>query len=220
VLDDQRDLLVAQLRVRGAAAAAAAIAVLGVCVAWFGDKAIGIPAATHDGGGSMPLWHPLSLAGATIPVLASYSTLEDLEVAAAKPLARFRYLYLVASGCLSGIVLILSSLSLDRSPYWLMAESTLGWLGMALISGRVLGLRLSWALPLLACVVIEYFQVPTPLSWWALAETGSVPWRSLLISACVLAAGCLSVWLTPWRLNRLRRYTLRTVALRSSDASG
>lgn len=79
------------------------------------------------------------------------------------------------------------------------------WLGLALLSGRVLGSNRFWVLPTIALVVVAVTNT-NPARLWVEIVTG-VPehWPSLLCAIAALVVGIVARALTPWRLRALLR---------------
>jgi len=150
------------------------------------------------------------LGAGVVPALALHSELGSLEEARTARLVHLQRCYLLLLSCVcAALFLALAALSLQPADVAVMARSLAAWLGLALLSGRVLGWRLAWVLPVLTLCVLVYWggsaaQVD-PFDWWEFSArpAGDVP--SLVVSAALLASGMLAYFFSAWRITALKR---------------
>ena len=179
--------------------------VLGLLTAWAGPWEAPVPSATGDGDATMPMWRLLATGAGTLPALGLHSVLTGLEETGSDVhrTAERRYLLWLSAACFT-LYLVIASATLEPLITVTVSKSLPGWLGLALISGRLLGRRLAWVLPAGIMCVLGYWNGSTQ-EWWDFGDAAPQDVRSLLVSACLLAGGLLSWWATPWRLTRLTR---------------
>ncbi|AEB42410.1 hypothetical protein [Micromonospora maris] len=177
--------------------------VLGLTTAWIGANAVYVPASTPTGETLMPLWKPLSMCAAVIPVLGLHSSLEDLDVVATSRLRRMENLYLATISGVGAMVFVgLAAVALPADQLLPMIRSLPTWFGLALLSGRVAGWRLAWVLPLTAGTMLIYLASGDRIEWWDITEpTGS--WGAYGLSVVCLLVGLCAHWLTAWRRRSL-----------------
>ncbi|MGC5031646.1 hypothetical protein [Micromonospora sp. DT229] len=178
-------------------------AALGLTTAWIGADEMYVPSSTPTGETLMPLWKPLSMGAAVIPVLGLYSSLRDLEVVTTARLRRMENLYLAATSGLGAMVFVgLAAVALTASQLFPMIRSLPTWFGLALLSGRVAGWRLAWVLPLTAGTMLIYLAPGDQNEWWDITEpTGT--WAAYGLSLGCLLVGLGAYWLTAWRRRSL-----------------
>src|SRR5690606_5121692 len=110
------------------------------------------------GTAAMPMWRLLALGAAVLPVLGMHSRLADLEAVATRRLCRFQRAYLAgtALACLV-IYLGVSAIAVPLTILVTMVRSWLGWFGLALVAGVILGWWLAWTLPALISTILIYW---------------------------------------------------------------
>lgn len=183
-----------------------AIAVgLGVLAALLGTRQAGLPSATP--GASFPLWRILTLGIGVLPVLGLHSPLAALEqtVTAGLVQAERRMLLGLLLLC-GGLFLALAAVSLPWRFLPVIARSVLAWFGLAMVSGRALGWRLAWGLPVLAQCVLIYWGGGSGggFLWWEFTARPADDPLSWALTAALLTGGLLAYAATPWRLHRQR----------------
>jgi hypothetical protein len=207
---------------RRAAPAFAVAVACGVLVAFIGLEEAPVPAA--GGGRPVPAWRILAIAPGVVPVLSLHSGLRDLEATKTRAVAaaQRRYLSGMVAACFAGF-LIPAAVALDASTLAALLRSLLGWLGLSLVAGRVLGWSMAWPLPLLAAAVLIYWgadpDAASGHAWWDFTARpySDVPAGSL--AAVLLCAGTFAYWATPWRLRRTLHGRRGGRADASSEAS-
>ena len=136
----------------------------------------------------LPLTMPL--AAAAIIGTSTGSPFGESERTASRPLALLR------AGHLSGLLgVAILALALAALPWgvadggWLLVRNLAGFTGLALLTARVLGSGLSWAVPLgyavLALLAAEAEQRPA----WAWAARAATDRAAAVIAAALLLAG-------------------------------
>ena len=184
------------------AVASAALVVL------IGSSEVALPASS-SGQPSTPFWRLLTVAAGSLPAMMMTSRLDDLEATAGGCFHRLRALLMTAVFalsclCLVGATLLVGSADLVAP----VLRAMLAWWGLALITGRLLGWRLSWAGPWLAVCAIIYWGFDPRAGtyrWWELTARPADDPAAWLTSVLLLALGVLATYLTPWRLHAARR---------------
>ncbi|NIL59532.1 hypothetical protein [Salinispora arenicola] len=194
--------------IRSAPAVLAAAALLGAVTAWFGLVETPMPSALAQEKVTLPLYRLLVLGVAVLPVVALHSPLADLEVVATSRFRARQRLFLASlSASSAAIFLGTSALVISAPVVEIMARSWLAWFGLALISGSLLGWRLSWMLPSFVAVALWYWGTASSgqYQWWEFSARPSDDLPSHIISVVLLAAGLVMYAATPWRRRLLRR---------------
>lgn len=179
---------------------------LGALTAWQGTAEAPVPTAVEIGTAAMPMWRLLALGAAVLPVLGMHSRLADLEAVATRRLCRFQRAYLAGTALACLVIYVgVSAIAVPLTILVTMVRSWLGWFGLALVAGVILGWRLAWTLPALISTILIYwgYQGGGGYEWWEFSArpSGDVP--SLLVSVTLFGIGLGAYWLTPWRRRRL-----------------
>lgn len=193
------------LTVRRVPSALLAIVLAGALTAWLGMYETGLPMAARSNT-TVPLWRLLAMGAAVVPVVSLHSGLADVEVVATGRLRWAQRWYLVVAGVGGGVLyLAVSALTVPPSLLLIIARSWPAWLGLALVSGMVVGWRLAWTLPVATGSVLWYWgdQGNAHYRWWEFSARPSDDLPSLLLSAALLAVGLVAYSVTPWRRRRL-----------------
>lgn len=74
-------------------------------------------------------------------------------------------------------------------------RSVLIWLGLALLSARILGQQLGWAIPLTSVLFLVWY----PLTWWDWTSAPATDLFSWTVAAIALLLGVAATAATPWR---------------------
>lgn len=144
-----------------------------------------------------------------LPVLTLTSALDELESTAAGDFQRFRTRILLLGFVASSACITLGALvGGDVSALQRLARALPAWFGLALLSGRLLGWRLSWVLPwgvVSALIYWGFDGAARDYRWWEF--TAQPIWHrpSLALSCGLLAVGLGAYASTPWRVSALRR---------------
>jgi hypothetical protein len=200
------------------------VAVLtGALVACFGSIEVATPTATGEGT-TVQFWRLFSVAAGSLPVLSLTSSLQDLEAVAGAQFHRCRRLILGIVFLVSGLLVLAgAAFTGDITVVERAARALLAWFGLALISGRLFGWRLSWVAPWVAVCAILYWGYDgdgRSFRWWEFTAQpiGHVP--SLVLTALLLSAGLIAYYLTPWRISHLasRRLQRRESSMATARA--
>jgi len=182
---------------------------LGGFTAWLGLRQAPVPTAAQDADAALPVWRLLTMGAGMLPALGLHSRLRDLEEMSTRPhrQAEQRYLIGLSVACAAAF-LAFASMTLNPAQITVVARSLLGWLGLSLISGRLFGWQLAWALPLAVSGVLTYWGggAGNGYTWWQFTARPHNDVPSLLLSACLLAAGALAYSASAWRRKSLRCY--------------
>lgn len=186
-------------------ATATAVAVL---AALFGSTKVGLPTA---GGGAptVSFSRLFAVAAGVVPALTLVSRMSDLEAAHGRSFARCRTIVLTAALALSGALVVLGTFvgggGLDGALG--TSRAVLGWFGLALVSGRLLGWNQSWALPWTVTAAVLYWGFDSNQAryrWWEFTAQPADHVPSAALVLVLLLAGMIAYSLTPWHLRALR----------------
>jgi hypothetical protein len=181
-------------------------AVVGLLTLWIGLEVASVPTGRLDGSTRVPVWRLLAMVVGIGPALGMHSRLADLEETgtARHRRAERRHLLDLFLAC-SGIYLALAALTLSPDLLGIIVRALPGWLGVALVSGRLLGWRLAWVLPSVVLCVLMYWGIEPDgaYAWWEFSARPYDDPRTLLLSAGLLGAGILAFCVTPWRWRRV-----------------
>ncbi|MFD5471199.1 hypothetical protein [Streptomyces sp. NPDC127105] len=182
-------------------------AVVIACDVALGSTPLDFP---FSGGGSSatPLRHEIPLALAVIAVGGLGSAMDSLEETAANGFRRAEVSCLVGAVSVAAVLLVAAEAFVSpMGTVLLVLRGLLIWVGLALLSGRVWGWRLSWILPLVTLFPLTYWQVDGlgRFRWWDWTDQPgySLPCWGIAIGSLLVGGGAMA--LTPWRVNRLRR---------------
>jgi hypothetical protein len=179
---------------------------LGALTVWFGMVRTPLPQAAVQDSVIIPLWRLLAMGAAVLPVIGLTSPLADLELAATRRLRSMQRRYLAALGVGSAVIFLgISAFVMQPSVIAIMARGWVGWFGLALLAGSVLGWRLAWTLPTVVAIILWYwgFGGNDQYRWWEFSARPYDDVPSLVLSAALLAVGLAAYAATPWRRRRL-----------------
>lgn len=194
------------LSVRPARSVLAGMVLLGALVTWFGMVEAPLPRTVEHDTAFVPLWRLLAMGAAVLPVIGLASPLAGLELAATRRLRSMQRFYLAGLGIGSAVIFLgISALTTQPAVVAIMARGWMGWFGLALLAGAVLGWRLAWTLPSVVAVVLWYwgFGGNDQYRWWEFSARPYDDVPSLVLSAALLAVGLAAYAATPWRRRRL-----------------
>ncbi len=187
---------------RRAWCALALAVLLGALSAWIGLLELPVPAVAASGS-TIPVWQLLGVAVGAAPVLGLHSLARDQEARTdVHRQTEHRYLAGLATACF-GAHLALAALTLPAASTGVLARALLGWLGVALVSGRVLGWQAGWVLPAVVMSVLSFWGPAGGHGWWEFNARPLHDVPSLLLAILLLATGLAARALTPWRLSPL-----------------
>lgn len=192
----------------------AATAVVALVSALFGGTHIALPSIGSGGiTTGVPYRQQLPLLSAVFLTAALDGAMSAHDAMGAVAMHRMRAVYRTA---LTLVVCALSftteALAVGPEAGAVFVRSVLIWLGLALLSVRLLGQRLSWAVPLTSALLLVWY----PLNWWDWTATSPADALSWTLAALALLTGITTIAATPWRLRGL---ALRTGFLRRRSAS-
>ncbi|MFI5942536.1 hypothetical protein [Streptomyces uncialis] len=181
---------------RGAAvlAAAAAVALLS---ALFGGTHIALPSIGSGGVTTgVPFRHELPLLSAVFLTAALDGTMSAHNEMGASAMHRLRLLYctgLTLAAC--AVSFSTEALAVGPGAGAVFVRSLLIWLGLALLSVRLLGHQLGWVVPLASA----FFLIWYPHSWWDWTSSPATDPFSWTVAATALSVGVAATAATPWR---------------------
>lgn len=184
--------------------------VVSACESLFGTKAMQLPAATGAGTVTIPFRYELPIVAASLVVGSLHAGMDALEESGSWPLRQAQvghvigwFGFTVTLGLVAGVV------TGPTGDVVVPLRGFVGWIGLALMAGRLLGWRLCWTLPIVTVFPLIYFGYDDGGSprWWNWATPTSQNAVAWLVALGFLGAGMASMASTPWRLAVIRRNT-------------
>lgn len=175
--------------------------------ALIGEMTASLPAADASGGGDIPMWRMLGMSSALLAVSTLNQPLGELEDAAGQAWHRVRGLVLAAVFLGSSLLFLAGAwIAAGSEIVPLVARAQFGWLGIALLSGRILGQRLAWAGPCLFLAIAVYWGYATDSGprWWEFTALPPGNSAGAFTAFGIFVAGVAAFIATPWRTKRLR----------------
>lgn len=190
-------------RVHRAGPILAGAVVVAVLSAVFGGVRVALPSiGGEDLATGVPYRRELPLLSAVFLTAAFGGPMAAHEETGACALYRLRNAY-----C-AGLTLLACALSFGTEAFAVgpgqgavFVRSVLIWLGLALLSIRLLGQQLGWAIPLASALLLVWY----PSGWWDWTANSPSDVLSWWGAGIVLAGGTAATAVTPWRGRALRR---------------
>ena len=173
---------------------------LGLLTAWLGSRTAPVPTADFGDSAGVLMWRLMAMGVGILPALGLHSTLCDLEQThtSVHKTAERRHLLVLVVACFL-VFLVLGSMTLHVALVPAVLRALLAWLGLGLVSGRLLGWRLAWVLPVAAMSLIIYWGATGDgYKWWDFTARPPGDPSSWLLSATLLAAGAAAYCASPW----------------------
>ncbi|MFD4835754.1 hypothetical protein ACFWPV_38830 [Streptomyces uncialis] len=190
-------------RVHRGAAVLAATAAVALLSALFGGTHIALPSIGSGGVTTgVPFRHELPLLSAVFLTAALDSTMSAHNEMGASAMHRFRLLYctgLTLAAC--AVSFSTEALAVGPEAGAVFVRSLLIWLGLALLSVRLLGHQLGWVVPLASA----FFLIWYPHSWWDWTSNPATDPFSWTVAATALSVGVAATAATPWRRKTILR---------------
>jgi hypothetical protein len=185
---------------------AAAFGALGVLGMLWGSSIIPLPAIGGFGGAVGLTWFAPVIAACVIAIPLSSPFDERVSIAGRRTRLHSAGLTLVLTLVAAALVGLLGAVEGTTHSPTQLVSGQLFWTALALISARLFGPNLAWALPLTAVVPVAVFGIGigngTTLLWWALPVSPGNATTVAIASGMYL--GALGFWsLSPHRLRRL-----------------
>lgn len=176
----------------------------------FGSLDLVLPSGGPSGAVSVPFRQELPIAFAALSVGTLHSAMATWEEAAAVRPNRLALGYPAVAVALSLILTgAAEAVVTDAGQACAAVRALVIWTGLAAVSGRTLGWRLSWLLPLVTVFPLTYLAQAADgrdrwWDWTGQPATQLPCWGLAVLSA---GLGLAAVLLTPWRTPRpLRRW--------------
>ncbi|GAA2809475.1 hypothetical protein GCM10010441_37560 [Kitasatospora paracochleata] len=184
-----------------------AFALIAVCDAIFGSTVLQLPYTGGEAG--VPFRRELPLAFASVAAASLSSPMRRFEETAAAAFRAAQHAWL--GGVVTSAAVVLTVEELIISPpatAVILLRALLVWTGIALLSGRVFGWRLSFILPMASVFPLTYWQYDGQgrNRWWDWTHQPPMSLGCWAIAGAALAAGSLAVAVTPWRAARGRAH--------------
>jgi hypothetical protein len=201
-------------RVHRAVPILAGVTVVAVLSAFFGGVRIALPSIGGEGVATgVPYRHELPLLSAVFLTAAFGGPMAAHEETGAYAVYRLRNAYCVA------LTLLACALSFGTEAFAVgpaqgvvFVRSLLIWLGLALLSLRLLGQQLGWVIPLASALLLAWY----PQNWWDWTANSASDAASWWGAAIALTLGIATTSVTPWRGRALRRGLLPALRRTSS----
>lgn len=177
-----------------------------VCAVW-GGLEMSVPADTPQGSVNVALWVFLPVVAAIAIAIGMTGDMASFEERAARCLLGVEFGYLGAGLAVTALVLgVAAYLGGVGDVVPELLRNLVLWLGLALLSGRILGRSLAWVAPLTVVVPLDYFgyDARTQPHGWAipLREFDAV---TATVAVLVLGFGLGATALTRWHGYAVRR---------------
>ncbi|MFJ2788429.1 hypothetical protein ACIQCR_27435 [Streptomyces sp. NPDC093249] len=190
-------------RVHRAAPILAGAAAVALLSAFFGGDRIALPSiGSASLSTGVPYRQELPLLSAVFLTAAFGGAMSAHEETGARTMHRLRNAYCVAlTATVCAFSFMTETLAVGPGQGTVFVRSVLIWLGLALLSVRLLGPQLGWVIPLASSLLLIWY----PLNWWdwtAQPAGDLVSWGG---AALALTIGVGAVSVTSWR----RRVFLR-----------
>ncbi|MEV7778724.1 hypothetical protein [Kitasatospora sp. NPDC088351] len=180
-------------------------ALVAVCDALFGSVMLQLPYT--NGGTGIPFRREIPLVFATVSVAGLASLMQRFEETATTAFRRAQLAWIAGVVALSAAVLGVEELVISSPAVAvLLTRGLLIWTGLALLSGRLFGWRLSFILPLASVFPLTYWQYDAQgrNRWWDWTNQPPTAWPCWALAVVALGIGCAAMTLTPWRAARMR----------------
>lgn len=175
-------------------ATTAAIALLS---AFFGGTHIALPSIGSGGVTTgVPFRHELPLLSAVFLTAALNGDMSAHDEMGASAMHRFRLKYcigLTLTAC--ALSFITEALAVSTEAGVIFIRSLLIWLGLALLSVRLLGHQLGWIIPLASA----FFLIWYPHNWWDWTSNPATDRFSWAVAVLALSLGVAATAATTWR---------------------
>ncbi|MEJ8641943.1 hypothetical protein WKI68_11640 [Streptomyces sp. MS1.HAVA.3] len=176
-----------------------------IASAFFGAARLALPSAA--GIVDVPFRREIPVVYASLAIGSLHGQMNTFESMASRSLRSTEFRYLLLTASLAVLVAGLSE-ALFSSPLMALQamRATLGWLGLAILSGRLWTWRLSWILPTVSIFPLVYYgHGPSGyVFWWDWTSRPGDDPASWGVALGLLAIGSVARWLTPWRILAVR----------------
>ncbi|MCX5345834.1 hypothetical protein [Streptomyces atratus] len=184
-------------RVHRGGAILAGTAAVALLSAFFGGTPIALPSIGSGGlTTGVPYRQELPLLSAVFLTAALDGAMSAHDEIGASTMHRFRGAYCTAL-TLTACAFSFGAEALAVGPESgvVFVRSVLLWLGLALLSVRLLGQQLGWAIPLASALFVIWY----PLNWWDWTANPATDLFSWAVAAVALTIGVAATAATPWR---------------------
>lgn len=187
-------------------------AVVALLSAFFGGTNIALPSIGSGGVTTgVPYRQDLPLLTAVFLSAALDGAMSAHDAMGASTMHRFRIVYCTAL-TLTVCLFSFGTEALADGPQsaTVFVRSVLIWLGLALLSVRLLGQQLSWVIPLTSVLFLVWY----PGNWWDWTANPATDLFSWAITVIALTVGVTAIAATPWR--RKTSFSMRKPPVRES----
>ncbi|WNI30147.1 hypothetical protein [Streptomyces sp. ITFR-6] len=175
-------------------AGTAAVAILS---ALFGGTHIALPSIGNGGiTTGLPFRHELPLLSAVFLTATLGGAMSEHDEMGGAAMHRLRGAY-CALLTLTACAFSFGTEALATGPAAgaVFVRSVLIWLGLALLSAKLLGQQLGWAIPLASALLLIWY----PKTWWDWTANPPTELCSWAVAGTALGAGVVATAATPWR---------------------
>ncbi|MEU1896237.1 hypothetical protein [Streptomyces pristinaespiralis] len=186
-------------RVHRAGAILGGVAAVAILSALFGGIRIALPSFGTPGVSTgIPFRRELPLLSAVFLTAAFGGAMAAHEEVGASRMHRVRSVYLMTLTLITcGFSFATESLAVGPDDGIVYVRSTVIWLGLALVSVRVFGPQLGWAIPLASTFPLVWLGG----GWWDWTVNPPADWFSWSLAALSLFTGCVAVAASRWRIS-------------------
>ncbi|MCM3887595.1 hypothetical protein [Frankia sp. R82] len=190
-------------RTHHAAGYLAGLVVLATADVLFGSRELVLPLADVP----IAYRHEIPVAYAVLPAATLHSPMADFEQGATGRYQHVRRVHLILVVVLTAAAQLGVEAASDSWPAGVAAlRSVLIWAGVALLSARLLGITLSWVLPLVSILPLTFLQQNADGTdrWWDWTRQPPGALGCWLIAAASLTLGLMLFHLDRWTPRRRR----------------
>lgn len=195
------------LRSRRTVSGTVVVCLIALCLIIMGSDEFASPTVASEGVEKIPIWRFLVAATAIVPALLLHSPFGEIESVRGREVRRFEHFYLSGLAFTFLVMIVVASTLTSGWQVGLISgRGFVGWLGIALISGRIFGWRLSWCIPSIMMLIFIYWgQIGHgQYYWWEFSARPVADAISLGLAVSILIVGSLAYWLDQWRLRVVR----------------
>ncbi|MFF5230962.1 hypothetical protein [Dactylosporangium sp. NPDC000521] len=197
-------------------------AVLCACVPLVGAFLFPAPSEGVRGGIlGVPGWRFLAVGVTFGPILFSQSPFGEMEAATGKNWRQVELLVLLVNivACVT-LFTVTCWVTFNGPTALLILRGIVGWMGIALASGRILGWKAGWVGPLAVLPVVVYWgHGSTGYRWWDFTSLPPANPGSWVVVGCLAAFGATTYVFSKWRWRHLTNLVRRRIAAPAAAAS-
>ncbi len=162
----------------------------------------------------VPGWRFLAVGVTFGPILFSHSPFGEMETATGKNWRRVELVVLLVNICTCITMFTVTCwLTFDGSTALLILRGIIGWMGTALVSGRIMGWKAGWVGPLAVLPMVLYWgHGDTGYRWWEFTSLPPDSPGSWAVAGCLAAAGAVAYLFNTWGWRHLTNPVRRWIS--------